>query len=42
MVLIEVYFSSPYLGREIAKLDHDVQVIPAQYVIAFVEVKAWP
>lgn len=35
-VVMEACYSSHYWGREIAKLDHDVKLIPAQHVTPFV------
>jgi transposase len=36
MVVMEACYSSHYWGREMAKLGHDVKLIPAQHVTPFV------
>ncbi|MFT4939670.1 MAG: transposase [Paraglaciecola sp.] len=36
MVVMEACYSSHYWGREMAKLGHDVRLIPAQHVTPFV------
>jgi transposase len=36
VVVMEACYSSHYWGREIAKLDHDTKLIPAQHVTPFV------
>jgi len=36
MVVMEACYSSHYWGREMAKLGHDVKLIPAQHVTPFI------
>jgi transposase len=36
MVVMEACYSSHYWGREMAKLDYDVKLIPDQHVTPFV------